>query len=347
MRRVPPASLVLVPALALALTLALLVGPGVVAAESRAGAGVSVAPDERTGDLTATGGAVEVYGVVDGDLEAYGGRVVIAENATVTGDVNAYAGVVRIEGTVEGQVVAYGGRVVETPTASVGESLGAVTGLARIGGRVRGDVIGIAGRVRLDPTATVGGDVNYEGALSAAPDARVDGRVRRLRDFGIGPAPPSGSSPALFVYGLLGNLVLGALLLSGVDGFSQSVVERAVLDPLSSLGLGVAAAVAAPLLVVALVLSLVGLPVGVVLALSLPAVGWIGAVYGRFAVGAWLLSYTEVETPWAGLALGVVLVGLLGLVPYAGPALRGAVFALGAGALVAELRDRIGESGQY
>lgn len=340
MRRVPAIGL-------LALVLSLLVVPGVVAAESRVGAGVSVAPGERTGDLTATGGAVEVYGVVDGDLEAYGGRVVIGENATVTGDVNAYAGAVRIEGTVEGQVVAYGGRVVQTDSATVGESLGAVSGAARVGGRVRGDVIAVTGRLRLEPTATVGGDVNYEGGLSAAPGASVDGRTRRLSDLGIGPAPPSGSSPPFFVYGLLGNLLVGALLLYGLGGFSQAVVEQSVLDPLVSLAHGVAAAVVVPLLLVGLVLSLVGIPVALALALALPAIGWIGAVYGRLAVGAWLLSYTEREGPWDGLALGVVLVGLLGLLPYVGTAVRGLVLALGLGALVVELRERIGEEVQY
>jgi cytoskeletal protein CcmA (bactofilin family) len=329
------------------LVLALLVVPGVVAAESRTGAGVVVGPDERTGDLTATGGAVEVHGTVDGDLEAYGGRVVVAENATVTGNVNAYGGVVRIAGTVEGQVVAYGGRIVQTPSATVRESLGAVTGTATVGGRVRGDVTAVAGRLELTSTAAVGGDVTHEGSIETAPGASVDGRTRRIRDLGIGPAPPSGASPALIVYGLLNNLVFGALLLYGLGGFSQSVVDQAVLDPLSSVGYGLATALAAPLLVVALLCSLVGLPVALVIALALPAFGWIGAVYGRFAVGAWLLSYTDVEQPRAGLVAGVVLVGLVGRLPYVGPFVRGAVLVLGLGALVVELRLRIDEEWQY
>lgn len=329
------------------LALALLVTPGVVAAESRAGGGVTVGPDERTGDLTATGGAVVVYGVVDGDLEAYGGRVVIAENATVTGNVNAYGGAVRIDGTVEGQVVAYGGRVVQTRTSTVRESFGAVTGAATVGGRVRGDVAALAGRLTLDSTADVGGDVNYEGDLTVAPGARVDGRTRQLRDLGVAPTPPARSSPAFVLYGLLGNLVLGALLVYGLGGFSRSVVEQAALDPLSSLAHGVAAAVAAPLLVLGLALTLVGLQVALALALALPALGWVGAVYGRFAVGAWLLSYADVEAPWAGLVAGVVLVGLLGQLPYAGPALRGLVLVLGLGALVVELRRRTAGARQY
>lgn len=333
--------------LALALSLSLLAVPGTVAAESRAGAGVTVGPGEAVDDdLTATGGAVVVHGTVDGDLEAYGGRVVIAEGATVAGNVNAYGGVVRIEGTVEGQVVAYGGRVVQAPTATVGESLGIVAGAAAVGGRVGGDVIAVAGRIGLGPAAEVAGDLNYEGKLSTASDARVGGRTRRLRDLGIGPAPPSGTSPVFVLYGLASNLVLGALLLYGLGGLSQSVVERAILDPLSSVGHGLVTAVAAPLLVVLLGISLVGLPIAATMALALPAVGWIGAVYGRFAVGAWLLSYTDVEPPWPGLVAGVVLVGVLGRLPYAGPVLRGLVLVLGLGALVAELRVRIGEEWQ-
>lgn len=230
----------------LVLALVVAAAPGVAAAESRTAPGVAVGPDEHTGDLTATGGSVVVYGTVDGDLEAYAGRVLIAENATVTGNVNAYAGAVRIEGTVEGQVVAYGGRVVQTPTATVRGSLGTVTGAATVGGHVRGDLTALAGRIRLDPTAVVGSDVNYEGTLVAAPGARVGGRTRRLRDLGVTPTLPPRSSPAFLLYGLASNLVLGALLVFGLGEFSEAVVGGAVLDPLSSLGHGLATALVAP-----------------------------------------------------------------------------------------------------
>lgn len=329
------------------LVLSLLAVPGVAAAENRAGASVVVEPGERVDDLTATGGVVRVEGTVEGDLEAYAGRVVVAEGGTVTGNVNAYAGVVRIEGTVEGQVVAYGGRVVQSRTSTVRRSFGAVAGVATVGGTVRGDVTAVAGTLHLLPTATVTNDVNYEGGLDAATGATVEGRTRRVRDLGLGPAPPSLPPGAYFLYGILSNLLLGAILLYAGEDLSTGVVEAAALEPLTSLGHGLAAVLAVPLVVLALVLTVVGVPIALVWALALPALGWVAAVYGRFAVGAWLLSYAEVDTPWAGLVAGVVLVALLGRVPYAGGPIRALVLVLGLGALVLELRSRLGRRSRY
>ncbi|MFB6304632.1 MAG: polymer-forming cytoskeletal protein [Haloferacaceae archaeon] len=338
MRRVLVAALVL---------LSLLVAPGVAAAENRAGASVVVDPGERVDGLTASGGSVVVYGVVDGNLEAYAGTVVVAENATVTGNVNAYAGSVRIEGTVEGRVVAYGGSVVVSRTGTVRRSLGAAAADVSVAGRVGGDVTVGADTLRLAPTARVGGDVNYDGEVSVADGARVDGEIRRVRDLGIGPAPPSLPPGTFLVYGLLTNLLLGAILLYGGEEFSSDVVEAAALDTLTSLTHGVAAVVVAPLVALGLALTVVGIPLALVWLLALPLFGWVGAVYGRFAVGAWLLSYAEVETPWAGLVAGVVVVGLAGRIPYVGLPVRALVLVLGLGALVVELRSRLGDDSAY
>lgn len=329
------------------LVCSLVVVPGVAAAENRAGGSVVVGPDERVDDLTASGGSVVVYGTVDGDLDAYAGTVVVAENATVTGNVNAYAGSVRVEGTVGGRVVAYAGSVVVARGATVRRSLGAVAGDVTVAGTVLGDVTAGTATLRLAPTARVGGDVNYDGEVTVADGAQVDGQVRRVRDLGLGPAPPSLPPGTFLVYGLLSNLLLGAILLYTGEEFSTGVVEAAALEPVTSLGHGLAAALAAPLVALVLVLTVVGVPIALVWLLALPLLGWIAAVYGRFALGAWLLSYAEVETPWAGLVAGVVLVGLLARIPYVGLPLRALVLVVGLGALVLELRSRLGDRPAY
>lgn len=333
--------------LAVVLLVGLAVVPGVVAADRRAGGSVVVGPGEEVSGLTATGGSVVVYGTVAGDLDAYAGTVRIAPGGRVTGSVRAYAGSVRIEGTVDGRVVAYGGSVHQTANATVGGSLGAVAGDVTVAGTVRGDVAAATSSLGLAPTARVGGDVTYDGRLDAAPGATVGGQTRSSEDLDLGPAPPALPPGTLLVYGVLTNLLVGYLLLRGLGGFSVAVVETAALDPLPSVGWGLVAVVAAPLALLALALTVVGIPVAVVALLALPAVGWIGAIYGRFAVGAYLLSLVERDEPVQGLVLGVVLVALLGAVPVAGPVVRIAVGVLGLGAVGIELADRVGERSPY
>ncbi|MFB6160140.1 MAG: polymer-forming cytoskeletal protein [Haloferacaceae archaeon] len=331
-----------------ALVVALAVLPGVAAADSRAGGSVVVGPNETVDGLSAFGGTVVVRGTVNGDLDGYAGTVIVEENGTVTGDLKAYAGSVRVEGTVGGNVVAYAGVVDLADTGVVRGSLGAVAGEVVVAGRVAGDVTAGAETLHLAPTARVGGDVNYDGRLERAAGARVAGQVRQVREVGLGPALPDLPTGVLVLYGVLSNLLFGAILLYGVEDFSTAVAENAILDTVPSLLVGLGTTVAVPLALLGLALTVVGLPVAVVALLALPAAGWVAAVYGRFAVGAWLLSYADVERPVAGLAAGVVLVALLAQVPYGvGTVVRAFVLVLGLGALVVELRARLGARGRY
>ncbi len=335
-------------ALALALVLALVAVPGVAAADQRADGTVVVGPNESVDSLTATGGTVVVRGTVTGDVDAYAGSVVVADGGVVEGTLRAYAGSVRVEGTVGGNAVAYAGSVAVGPGGTVDGSLGAAAGETTVAGTVRGDVTAGSALVTLASTAEVGTDVNYDGRLEREPGATVGGEVRSSDDLGLGLPAPALPPGTFVVYGVLSNLLVGAVLLRGLGDFSVSVAENAVLDAPVSLLWGAAALVATPLAVLALAVTVVGLPVAAAVALALPALGWAGAVLGRFALGAWLVSFADVERPAAGLAVGVVLVALLGRLPSVlGPAVRLAVLALGVGAAAVELRARLGEQGRY
>jgi cytoskeletal protein CcmA (bactofilin family) len=335
-------------ALVAALVLALAVVPGVAAAEQRAGGTVVVAEDEELDSLTATGGTVIVRGTVTGDVDAYAGSVVVAESGVVEGTLRTYAGSLRVEGTVGGNVVAYAGSVVLTERGQVRGSLGAAAGEVTVAGRVRGDVTAGAALVALTQTADVGDDVNYDGRLERAPGATVGGEVRAADDLGLGPAPPALPPGTFFVYGVLSNLLVGAILIYAGEDFSVSVAENAVLEPASSLFYGLAVVVAVPVGLLALAVTVVGLPVAAAVVLALPALGWVGAVLGRFALGAWLVSFAEVDRPAAGLLAGVVVVAVLARIPFrVGVGVRAAVLLLGVGAAAVELRARLGETGRY
>lgn len=335
-------------ALAVALVLALAVLPGVAAAEQRAGGTVVVAEDEELDSLTATGGTVIVRGTVTGDVDAYAGSVVVAESGVVEGNLRAYAGSLRVEGTVGGNVVAYAGSVVLAESGQVRGSLGAAAGEVTVSGTVRGDVTAGAALVALASSADVGEDVNYDGRLERAPGAAVGGEVRAADDLGLGPAPPALPPGTFLVYGILSNLLVGGILLYAGEDFTVAVAENAVLEPGSSLFYGLVAAVAVPVGLLALAITVVGLPVAVAVLLALPALGWVAAVLGRFALGAWLVSFADVDRPAAGLAVGVVLVAILARIPFrVGVGVRAGVLLLGVGAAVVELRARLGERGRY
>jgi cytoskeletal protein CcmA (bactofilin family) len=322
-------------ALLLAVILVLSVLPGPVAADSRTGGTVVIAPGETVrGDLDAFAGSVVVRGTVTGDLNAFGGDVFVAEDARVGGDVSAAAGSVRIAGTVDGSVSGAAGDVTIAESGVVG-SLDAGAGSVTIDGTVRGDATVGAERLVVGSTGVVAGDLRYD-AGEFANEGTVEGRV--VRDEGIvtGPQfePLTGiGEVVLGVYGFLVNLVLGTILLLVLPGFSSRVADRAVADPVRSGGVGLLALVGVPFVLVLFAITIVGIPITIVGALLFAVLAWVGTVYGRFAVGEWLTDLADVENRWVALLVGFLAVAVAVRVPWIGPLFELVVFLLGLGAL--------------
>ena len=315
---------------------------GVAAAEERAGGTVVVAEGETIeGDLEAFGGSIIVRGTVDGDLEAFGGDVRI--EGEVTGDVDAAAGNVWLGGAVGGNVDVAAGNVYVEPGATIGGRLSAAAGNIVVGGAVAGNANLAGGTVTLAETATVGGNVEYAADADGFTNrGTVAGSVTRVEDLSAGPwrgpvVPPR----TLDVNGFLANLALGAVLLLGLPRVSAEVAARVTTDPLRTGGAGLVAVVLVPILLVLLLVSIVGIPLALLGAVGFAVLLWVGLVYGRYAVGVWLLSLADVENRWLGLVVGLLLLGLAGRIPVLGGLLDVVVGLLGVGAVAAIAYGRV------
>jgi len=70
-------------------------------------------------------------------------------------------------------------------------------------------------------------------------------------------------------------------------------------------------------------------------------------VYGRLALGNWLLAFADVENRWAGLLVGFLVLFVLGFVPLVGGVADVLVLLLGLGALaLVAYRAYRGRSGE-
>lgn len=337
-------------AVAIALLVALAVLPGAAAAaETRSGGTVVVEEGETVDGLRAFGGTVIVQGTVDGDLEAFAGNVFV--EGEVTGDVETAAGNVRIAGPVGGSVEVAGGNVFVERDATIGGNLEAAGGNVVVAGTVRGDAKLAGGSVTLASTATVDGTVEYavgdEGEFQNA-GATVGGSIVERDDLDVGGPVRGPDVPpwAFDLYGALVTLALGAVLLVALPGFSGRVAQRVAEEPLRTGGLGLLALVGVPVVLVALAITIVGIPIAFVGALLFAFLAWIAAVYGRFAVGSWVAVRAGNDSRWVALAVGVlgvfVVKRLLALVPplgWLGGLVELAVVLLGLGALTALSRE--------
>jgi cytoskeletal protein CcmA (bactofilin family) len=322
--------------LLVALLVALAGVPGLAAAETRAAGTVTVTEGETLDGLSAFAGTVVVRGTVDGDLDGAAGSVVVEPTGVVTGDLSILAGNVRISGQVDGDVSGAAGSVTLTREGAVGGDLRSGAGSVLIEGTVGGSALLGAGSIHLAETASVAGDVRYDPDSSFRNDgAAIGGSLVADDGLGVDFSPLPEVAAWLFTgYFLAVNLLVGAVLLLGMPRYSRRVSDTLGDDPLVSGGAGLVALVGIPLGLLALAITVVGIPLTIVGAFLFAVLLWVGLVYGRIAVAAWALRRVGVESPWAALPVGVVGLGLLSLVPVLGALLDLATLLLGLGAVV-------------
>jgi len=337
---------------------------------SRGGDVVTVHQPVRD-DLYVAGGAVTVRGPVDGDLVAAGGTVLLESPATggvlaaggtlwIRGKVGralrAAAGTVSVETSVGTDAVLAGRLVTLERGARVGRDLVAAGGTVRvlgevgrrarlvggtvlIGGSVAENVDVDADRVVLLPEAHVRGRLRYRSAqpLDVRPGARVEGGIAR---------EPAARQPR----NLLGRggfpwlwWTLEALWLLTFGFVAQAILPQAasrVSEETTRTGrsllVGLVLLATVPVAAVLLVVTVVGIPLGLV-ALGLYAVTlYLGQVFTGRWIGEELLRRAlraPSVSPYAATAAGVLLLVGLSALPWVGWALRFAAALVGFGAI--------------
>jgi cytoskeletal protein CcmA (bactofilin family) len=215
-------------------------------------------------DLTIVGGSVQVHTDIGDDMRVLGGEVTLG--GTVKGDVAVVGGVLTILSTakIEGDILFFGGSLVVE-----GDVVGTVHGFAesvRINATIGGDIEMTASQgLTLNDRAEVRGDITYKSAqeLSRAQNAVVEGDIQK-RDMDD---EDSGSSrtPYLFV---LSTLFMAASLFF----IARSSVERFCRESFARIGqnglIGLAMLLVLPFVSVVLLVSFVGIPLGILLFLA-------------------------------------------------------------------------------
>ncbi|MFI5110664.1 MAG: zf-HC2 domain-containing protein [Terriglobales bacterium] len=359
------------PGLRLLIMLLALSLPGF-ALERRHSEFVTVAANETVDDtLLATGNIVRVEGVVNGDLLAFGGTVEV--RGTVKGDLLSFARRTVVTGTVEGRIfncsesLDLDGEVGHS-LYSWGQSL-LVDRRAHVGeGIVAGGDVSLEGEVKrsatlygiADVSGTVGRDLTMAGdSLTLTNSARIGGnlsvRVRQLknvhiadgatitgtRDIQVRVRQSHFTRPRFYFYRavwLAGAMLVGWLGLLLFPGFFQASTQ-AVGSGWRSLGLGVAVLAGVPVAMILMAITLVGLPASLMLlAVYLVAIYlakiWVAAFLGHIL----LKSPGTTKSDWLlGLLVGLLILTIVGFIPYLGGLVRLGVVCVGLGAFAWQL----------
>jgi cytoskeletal protein CcmA (bactofilin family) len=337
-------------------------------------AGAHVRPAASVdGDYVAAGARIIVDQPVKGDATLAGASVDV--RSPVSDDVRAAAGDLSIDSTIGGELFATGGNITLGKVASVARGArlyggnvtidGTVDGPLRVGaqrvvinGEVRGDARLAAAQIELGPTARITGALTYaagaelkkpEGATIGGPVTREErtfeqggSRAGRERHSPMGGGPFWVGSIVMF----LALLACAAVFLLVFPVFAIRASETVEDSPWLSLAMGFGSIFAVPMLAALLFITLVGIPLGVAVIALYPVLLLTGYVVGVFFVARLLQEAMHKETPAsfartvAFFALALLLVMLIGWIPFLGGLAIAAITVAGIGACVIELYRR-------
>ncbi len=306
------------------------------------------------GDLYAGCETVTINGTVEEDVVAACRRLVV--RGVVGDQVIGFAESILIDGEVFGDLLAYGGSVRLTDKAIIHGNVYVGTGdFSFDGGRIEGSLIGGAGKLFLngyvgEKTVMEGGKVefgeNYQAGdgteltLPYQPDRAtmtflpddLQVTVEKDKPFYAG---------YYFWWSMAAMFVVGVLLTVFFKHSSREYLAFAQQQVLKNLGIGFLALVAAPIAVVILLILIVTIPVGLMglaiyLVLLYLAYVLSAAFLGNQVMGLMGKQNGQGVMIWS-LLLGVILLSLVGKIPYLGGLFELLVICFGMGSLLAFL----------
>ncbi|MFH0845863.1 MAG: hypothetical protein V1851_00455 [Patescibacteria group bacterium] len=315
-----------------------------------AGGAVSV-NNPILGDLFITGGQIVVSEEVSGDIFIMGGSITILGN--VKGDVRVVGGNVLLTGNIAGDLIMAGGTMNVSSGASIGKDLVAAGGHVSIDGKVLGNtkiaggIVTINGQLlgnlkaRIEEKLIIGSGAVVKGILEySARDIKilnVSDEASLSNEIIFNKIGGEASNQRItkgfnnFIFAFLGVFVLfklvASILLAVIltwlfKKFSNSVVTKAIQNPLNMLGEGFVVLVVVPIASILLFITLLGIPLGIMAILSYSLILAIAGIYSGVVFAAWIFRLirkdNKVIISWKNIIGGVILLALIVLIPYIG-----------------------------
>jgi len=285
------------------------------------------------GMLSVSGAEVDIAARVTGDTRVAGAQVVVAPNAVLIGPLRAAGAVVRFDGS--------GGSGVDLSGAEV-----------TFNGETTGDVTIRAQKVRIGDNASIGGDLEIysEEKPDIAQTAQIGGRLVSL---GLDDAdwPDGEGFPGLLMALLtplivaLSAFLLGLLFVWRARGAVEQTIDTFVERPGGALLRGLLTLLALTLGAALLVAVLIGFPLGLAMLLTVPAILILGFTSAGLSVGEWIGNRAGEPRSAGGriglMALGIAVLMLAALIPFAGAIIVLVAVLMGLGALAITLRQRL------
>lgn len=275
-----------------------------------------------TGDVICAGQTVHVSGTVGGNIRVVGQTVTVggatarslsAAGQNVTLD---SAGTVRGDTSLAGQNVTLNG--------AVARDLAAGGNSVMINGTVGRDVTATVADLTLGSSAHIGGNLVYisHNDVSRAGGAVVAGTTTRTEPAagqGMGDRFSTllGGSFLFALYMFVAFLVVALALVLLLPQLVHDAAEAAVRSPWKALLVGVLSSFVVPAIIGALMFTLIGIPVAILLLLAWIVIVCVAVPFTAYYLGLLLLGKNPASPIWTML-LGMAIILVLYLIPIVG-----------------------------
>jgi hypothetical protein len=310
-------------------------------------AAAEVTVDGAVGQARLAGGTVTLTGDVAGD--AYVGGGVVAITSRIGGQLYAGGGQIAIgpQSVIVGPAKIGGGKVVFDGRAENGARLSG--GSVTLNGNVTGDVTLEGGQIVIGATAVVTGNVLIRSVNEPTIEdgSQISGTLTRETpsswwDEGTYNAWPLRLGVAFFI--AAATVVTGIVTMLLGRGTFEDAVTLTRTRLFSSFLIGLITLILLPIVAVALMATVAGIPIGLALLFAVPIL--IVVSYAVTAAGLADFLFNRPHSPRiAGrtvvfLIVGAIILGLLSLIPWAGPIIIFILLIAGTGAFLRSARRR-------
>lgn len=297
-------------------------------------------------DIRCAGGTIHLSNHIAGDLIVTGGRINLDSRTVVDGDLRSAGGEVVIAGAILGDIKNTSGAFILNGTA--GRHLECTGGSITIDGKVIGASVLSARTITLGPSAVFQDDITYwrkDGTLDfgnslAGGTATFDSSL----EVEEGKWHYLGFASFLMVLWYLGTALLLMIILHYL--FSRTFRDAANViknESLKSLGFGFLFLLGVPVLAIVTMITIVGLPVGVLLLLGYVIVVAMATLIVSLLISNWI-NNTYYKSSWTGgriiIAAFVIFIflKLATLTPVIGPLIMVLLIGMAFGGILLNVR---------
>jgi hypothetical protein len=264
------------------------------------------------------GGDVNIDAPIKGDLIVLGGEVDL--NSNVGGKIVAAGGTINLRGDVARNVVMAGGTVRILSSSDIGIDAAISGGNVYNAGNVTGTLWVNAGNFNNTGTA---GDVKFQ-------QWQEDEAEEKSKAF----------ISTFSILMILGFLIVGLIILRLFPGGVFAVDREIRKSPPVKALLGLGLIVASMILIVISMITVIGLPLGLLLLTLFVAAMMLANLFVSFSLGRWIVSaLNQTLGDMPAFVLGYLVLSVLFLIPYAGSIIELISISLGFGAMVYALNE--------